>query len=128
MKLFRVVGLIGILSLLLFTGCGMYTNFGSIYTDISLPRHIDSDLAKEYSLHPDRFEVLGEVEGSASNVNVLGLVAIGKGGYISAVSDAKGKAGADGLVNVIADVKVVGFLGLFTEYKTVVRGKAVKRK
>jgi len=101
---------------------------GVLVTSITSPQHIDSDLAREFSANPDKFEILGEVEGSSGNSNILGLIAMGNGGYIPALEDAKSKAGADALINVVVDVKKMSVLFLFSKTTTTVKGLAIKLK
>lgn len=99
---------------------------GAIFTATTQPSSISID--QEYQAYPERFEILGLTEGSSSNMNILGLFSSGNGGYIAAMEDAMSKAGADGLINCIADVKSTNVLFLFASTKTIVRGLAIKRK
>lgn len=99
---------------------------GVLYGSTSQPSILTLD--QEYEAFPERFEVLGLTEGVSSNVNLLGLVAIGDAGYRAAVDDAMKKVGADGLINCVADIKSTSVLFLFASNKTIVRGLAIKRK
>ena len=133
MKSLLVLGLI-VMAGMLIVGCagvmpgkdGIFP--GGLVTAVTSPLHIDSDLAREFSANPEKFEILGEVEGASSNMNVLGLVAMGNGGYIPALEDAKAKAGADALINVVVDVKKMSVLFLFSKTTTTVKGLAIKLK
>ena len=83
---------------------------------------------QRYAAYPDSFEILEEVEGTSTNVNILGLVSTGNGGYIEALENAKLKAKADGLINCSADIHTSGFFGLYSQSKTRVKGIAIKLK
>ena len=117
---------------LLFAGCagvmpGPGQPFpGALFTSTTSPSGMSID--QEYLAHPDQFEVLGLTEGLSGNTNILGIVSTGNGGYIAAMEDAMNKAGADGLINCVADVKTSSILFFFSSSKTIVRGLAIKRK
>lgn len=130
MKQLALIG--GLLSVVIMAGCaGVMPGPGqptpaALITMNTIPSAMTLD--QEYQAHPDQFEVLGLVEGSSSNTNILGLVNTGNGGYIKAIDNAIQKTGADGLVNCVADIKSTGVLFLFSKSTTVVRGLAIKRK
>ena len=67
-----------------------------------------------------------EVQGTACNQAVLGLVAWGDGGYAAAVADAKAKAGAAELADVRADTTFFNVLFLYDKACTRVTAKAVR--
>jgi hypothetical protein len=82
---------------------------------------------ESYAAHPEGYSVLGMVEGQASVTQILFFGPSGDAGYRAAIDDAVKKAGADALINVVADVKVVS--GIFvTTRTTIVRGLAIKKK
>ena len=67
-----------------------------------------------------------DVEGTACNHAVLGLVAWGDGGYAAAVADAKAKSGATQLADVRADTTLFNVLFLYDKVCTRVTAKAVR--
>ena len=83
---------------------------------------------QRYAAFPDSFEIVGEVEGTSSNFNILGLFSFGNGGYIPAVQNALSVSGADGIINCMADIKSVSALSIFASSKTTVRGIGIKLK
>lgn len=126
--------LLGGCTLFAIAGCGAYNMPapghvipGFIVNAMTTPGDLQAVNAV-YQAYPDSFVVLGSVEGTASNTNILALFSMGKGGYIAAMDDAIGRSGADGLINCVADVKQSSFLGIFSSSKTIVRGLAIKRK
>lgn len=122
-----------LLSSLLFISCATtMPGGGGVFPGFIMNQTVTpGDLAnydQRYAAYPDSFEILGEVEGTSSNTNILGLFSVGNGGYIEALEDAKSKAGADGIINCTADVHSFGVLGLFSKSTTRVKGIAVKLK
>jgi hypothetical protein len=67
-----------------------------------------------------------DVEGTACNQAVLGLVAWGDGGYAAAVADAKARSGAIELADVRADTTFFNVLFLYDKVCTRVTAKAVR--
>jgi len=67
-----------------------------------------------------------EVQGTACNQAVLGLVAWGDGGYAAAVADAKAKSGATELADVRADTTFFNVLFLYDKACTRVTAKVVR--
>jgi len=119
-------------SLLLIAGCtgtfpgpgGVYP--GGLFTGVTIPSDLTAD--QVYQAYPDSFTIIGMVEGSSGAVNILGIIAVGDGGYRAAIDNAKSQVGADGLINCVADIKSTSVLGFFGSSKTIVRGLAIKRK
>jgi hypothetical protein len=99
---------------------------GALVNVTTIPGDLTDD--EVYAAYPDSFIVVGMVEGTSMASNVLGLVSFGDGGYLKAITNAKAKAGADGLINCVADVKTTSFLMLYSQSTTVVRGLAIKRR
>jgi len=99
---------------------------GVLFSSTTSPAGMTID--QEYQAYPDSFEVLGFVEGTSSNQNILGVIAVGNGGYRAAIDNAVKKSGADGLINCVADIQSTNVLFLFSTSKTIVRGLAIKRK
>lgn len=127
-----VITMIGLISLAMFCGCagtmpgpGQPTP-GALFTANAIPGSIGIDA--EYLANPDDFEILGLVEGTSGNSNILGLVSVGNGGYIAAMENAMSKVDADGLINCVADIKSTNVLFIFSSTKTVVRGLAIRKK
>jgi hypothetical protein len=69
-----------------------------LYTDVRAPLSYASATPGDANGNLGR-----EVTGSACNVAILWLVALGDGGYEAAVKDARGSSGAPFLVDVKAD-------------------------
>jgi TRL (tRNA-associated locus)-like protein len=67
-----------------------------------------------------------DVEGTACNQAVLGLVAWGDGGYAAAVADAKARSGATYLADVRADTTFFNVLFLYDKACTRITAKAVR--
>jgi len=86
---------------------------------------------EEYIAHPDDYEVLGDVIGSAKVTYFLGIFPTSTDrGYLVAYNDALSAAkdqGADGLISIFSDVKVSNFI-LMREVETIVYAKAIRRK
>jgi TRL (tRNA-associated locus)-like protein len=98
--------------------CGAVS--GCIYADVKTPLAYRAPTAVEAkATGPD-------VEGTACNQAVLGLVAWGDGGYAAAVADAKAKSGATQLADVRADSTFFNLLFLYDKACTRVTAKAVR--
>jgi hypothetical protein len=82
---------------------------------------------ESYLTHPDSYEVLGMTEGVGTASGVLFFMPTGDAGYRAAIQQALSKAGADGLINVVADVQYNEYY-FFRTWKTTVRGLAIKKK
>ena len=77
----------------------------------------------------DGVEVLGQVEGRSTELNVLLIVAIGDGGIEAAKTDAlKRYPEADDILNVEVDTNHFNVLSVFNKSTTILRGLAVKYK
>ncbi len=108
-----------------FPGAGGVTP-GFLFTGNTIPAGMTDD--QVYQAYPDSFTVVGMVEGSSGNTNILGIFSVGNGGLRAAIDDAKAQVGADGLINCVADIKSTSVLMFFGSSKTIVRGLAIKRK
>ena len=94
---------------------------GCIYADVKTP------LAYRAPTSVEARAVGGaDVEGTACNQAVLGLVAWGDGGYAAAVADAKAKSGATELADVRADSTFFNVLFLYDKACTRVTAKAIR--
>jgi hypothetical protein len=100
--------------------------FPSIFSATTAPGAMSMN--EEFLAYPERFEIIGETQGIASSVSILGLITYGDAGYASAREDAMRRVRADGLINCTADVSSSSCLFLFAGSKTIVRGIAIKRK
>ena len=87
-----------------FTGCSSIGMVGGIYAGYDAPFAVTSN-------------EIGSKVGTASNVSVLGLVAVGDG----SIDLAAKKAGIKKISHV--DVKTFSVLGLFTQHTYVVYGE-----
>ena len=90
-----------------------------LYTDVRAPLSYDSPTPGDANGNLGR-----EVTGSACNVAILWLVALGDGGYDAAVRDARGSSGAPFLVDVKADTKYQNLLfGVYQRQCTTVTAR-----
>ena len=94
---------------------------GCIYADVKSPLAYRAPTAVEA-----KAEGAADVEGTACNRAVLGLVAWGDGGYAAAVADAKARSGATQLADVRADTTFFNILFLYDKACTRVTAKAVR--
>ena len=94
---------------------------GCIYADVKTPLAYRAPTAVEA-----KAEGAADVEGTACNQAVLGLVAWGDGGYAAAVADAKARSGATQLADVRADTTFFNILFLYDKACTRVTAKAVR--
>src|SRR5256885_2289393 len=92
---------------------------GCIYADVKTPLAYRAPTAVEA-----KAEGAADVEGTACNQAVLGLVAWGDGGYAAAVADAKARSGATQLADVRADTTFFNILFLYDKACTRVTAKA----
>jgi hypothetical protein len=94
---------------------------GCIYADVKTPLGYRAPTAVEAQASG-----AADVEGTACNQAVLGLVAWGDGGYAAAVADAKAKSGATELADVRADTTFFNVLFLYDKACTRVTAKALR--
>jgi hypothetical protein len=94
---------------------------GCIYADVKTPLAYRAPTTVEAKAAGG-----ADVEGTACNQAVLGLVAWGDGGYAAAVADAKAKSGATQLADVRADTTFFNVLFLYDKACTRVTAKAVR--
>ena len=94
---------------------------GCIYADVKTPLAYRAPTAVEA-----KAQGAADVEGTACNQAILGLVAWGDGGYAAAVADAKAKSGATQLADVRADTTFFNVLFLYDKACTRVTAKAVR--
>ncbi len=87
-----------------FSSCGTVGMIGAIYTGYTAPAAVTSN-------------ELGNKVGTANNVSVLGIVAVGEAG----INQAAKAAGITKISHV--DVKTFSILGIFTTYKYFVYGE-----
>ena len=95
--------------------------WGCVYADVKTPLAYRAPTAVEANAAGG-----ADVEGTACNQAVLGLVAWGDGGYAAAVADAKAKSGATQLADVRADTTFFNVLFLYDKACTRVTAKAVR--
>ena len=94
---------------------------GCIYADVKTPLAYRAPTAVEA-----KATGAADVEGTACNQAVLGLVAWGDAGYAAAVADAKTRSGATQLADIRADTTVFNILFLYDKICTRVTAKAVR--
>jgi hypothetical protein len=94
---------------------------GCVYADVKTPLAYRAPTAVEAKTGE-----AADVQGTACNHAVLGLVAWGDGGYAAAVADAKAKSGATQLADVRADTTLFNVLFLYDKVCTRVTAKAVR--
>lgn len=100
---------------------GALASSGCIYANVTTPLAYRAPTAQEA-----RAEGAADVEGTACNRSVLGLVAWGDGGYAAAVADARARSGAAQLADLRADTTFFNVLFLYSRACTRVTGRAVK--
>jgi len=113
--------------LLLLSGCAN-SYFGALIFDSTMHPVSPQTFDEVYAAYPDSFVVVGRVQGTSSNTNLLGIVSTGNGGYQAAMENALSKADAVGLVNCVTDFRTTGFLGIISTRTTIVEGLAIRRK
>lgn len=97
---------------------------GCIYANVNRPLSYRSPTPSDVG---GQVGQMGEdVDGSACNHVVLGLVAWGDGGYTAAIDDALHASGAKLLADVRADTSSFNILGVYQKQCTRVRGRAVR--
>jgi len=94
---------------------------GCIYADVKTPLAYRAPTAVEANAAG-----AADVEGTACNQAVLGLVAWGDSGYAAAVADAKAKSGATELADVRADTTFFNVLFVYDKACTRVTAKAIR--
>lgn len=94
---------------------------GCIYANVTTPLTYRAPTTQEAHA-----ETAADVEGTACNRAVLGLVAWGDGGYAAAVADARARSGATQLADLRADTTFYNILFLYSRACTHVTGRAVR--
>ncbi|MBI5549107.1 MAG: hypothetical protein HY901_34920 [Deltaproteobacteria bacterium] len=95
---------------------------GYIYANVNTPLSYRSPTPADVPVG----QMGPEVQGTACNYAVLGLVAWGDGGYAAAVEEAKTRSGAQLLADVKADRTFFNVLGVYQRSCTQVTGKTVR--
>ncbi len=109
-------------------GCMAGGPVGAIYTNMTSPGTLAHQTSYQVTPESD-YESIAFVEGTAKGTTILGLVATGNFGFGAAIEDALAKApGATRLIDITADTHVRNILGIFAEFTTIVRGRAVRIK
>jgi TRL-like protein family len=104
--------------LLVVIACAMS---GCIYADVKTPLAYRTPTTVEA-----KAAGAAEVQGTACNQAVLGLVAWGDGGYAAAVADAKARSGASELADVRADTTFFNVLFVYDKACTRITAKVVR--
>lgn len=95
-------------------------------------RPLSSMVNEEYIAKPDRFEIVGDIQGEATIAVLFGFIPLSNNaGYLRAYQNALENArdkGADGLIGIYSDVKYFSVLGFYKSCTTVVYATAIKRK
>jgi uncharacterized iron-regulated membrane protein len=92
---------------------------GCVYANVTTPLTYRAPTAQEAHA-----ETATDVEGTACDHAVLGLVAWGDGGYAAAVADARARSGAAQLADLRADTTFFNVLFLYSRACTRVTGRA----
>jgi hypothetical protein len=100
---------------------------GALVNATTVPGSL-SNYDQRYAAYPDSFNLMGQVEGHSGNVNVLGIISVGNGGFIGAFENALSSSGAEGIINANGDIHAFGILGLFSSSRTTVKGIGIKLK
>ncbi|MDP8206182.1 MAG: hypothetical protein P9L92_05920 [Candidatus Electryonea clarkiae] len=92
---------------------------------VTLPQ--TSMINEEYIATPEKFEVIGDVQGEATVAVLFGFIPITNDrGFLLAYNNALLMAQADGLIEIFSDVKHFNFLGIYRSETTIVYAKAIK--
>jgi uncharacterized iron-regulated membrane protein len=94
---------------------------GCLYANVTTPLTYRAPTTQEAHA-----EAAADVEGTACNRSVLGLVAWGDGGYAAAVADARARSGAAQLADLRADTTFYNILFLYSRACTRVTARAVR--
>ena len=94
---------------------------GCIYANVTTPLAYRAPTTQEAHA-----ENATDVEGTACDHAVLGLVAWGDGGYAAAVADARARSGAAQLADLRADTTFYNVLFIYSRACTRVTGRAVR--
>jgi uncharacterized iron-regulated membrane protein len=94
---------------------------GCVYANVTTPLSYRAPTAQEAHV-----ENAADVEGTACDHAVLGLVAWGDGGYAAAVADARVRSGAAQLADVRSDTTFFNVLFIYARACTRVTAKAVR--
>jgi hypothetical protein len=94
---------------------------GCIYANVTTPLTYRAPTAQEAHA-----ETATDVEGTACDHTVLGLVAWGDAGYAAAVADARGRSGGAQLADMRADTTFFNVLFIYARACTRVTAKAVR--
>lgn len=113
------------------SGCasGYVNNFGFGST---MPATLYSETTRGGFMLPktenlEYIQILGDVKGESSMINVLFLVSTGDAGIEAAKKNALIKyPNADDIINVEVDTEHSTILSVYNRSKTVLRGKAIK--
>ena len=97
---------------------------GLIFTETTHPSYVGEKLSSVKDV-----EILGDVRGEATAVDMLLICSLGDCGLEAAKAQALSKyPGADDILNVEVDTKFRSILSVINSVTTIVRGKAVKYK
>jgi hypothetical protein len=94
---------------------------GCVFANVTTPLSYRAPTAQEANA-----ESASDVEGTACNHAVLGLVAWGDAGYAAAVADARARSGAAQLADIRSDTNFLNMLFIYTRACTRVTARAVR--
>ncbi len=130
MKKFFVLSSVALFAALM--GCagpagyhGVSATTGAIYTALNVP----SGSSSGTSFHSDGpgFTVMGPVDAEGSCTNILGIISTGDTAYKTLLDKAK-SGGADTVVDVYYDAKILDILGLYCKVDLRLWGTGIKWK
>jgi len=103
---------------------GVSATNGAIYTALNVP----SGTTSNTSFHSDgpKYTVLGVAEAEGSCTNILGIISSGDTGYKTLMEKAKTSGGADAVVDVYYDARILDILGLYCKVDLHLWGTGIK--
>jgi hypothetical protein len=94
---------------------------GCVFANVTTPLAYRAPTAQEANAESAR-----DVEGTACNQAVLGLIAWGDAGYAAAVADARTRSGGAELADIRSDTNFFNVLFIYTKACTRVTARAVR--
>jgi hypothetical protein len=104
---------------------GVSATSGAIYTALNVPSGRTSETA--FRSEGPGFTIMGNVDAEGSCTNILGIISTGDTAYKTLMDKAK-SGGADTVVDVYYDAKILNILGLYCKVDLRLWGTGVKWK
>jgi hypothetical protein len=104
---------------------GVSATNGAIYTALNVPSMSNSSTS--FRSEGPGYTDLGAVEAEGSATNILGIISTGDTAYKTLLDKAK-SSGADSVIDVYYDAKILDILGLYCKVDLHLYGRGVKYK